>query len=83
MPRQSRGKTNADKPTAPMNGMPCLKRVFTKDIETCSDSGGTLRVIVCVIDPPLIAPGSARPNCITSRTTRLYTVAEDVMEAAT
>jgi hypothetical protein len=32
-----------------------LKRVFAIDIETCSDCGGTLRVIACIEDPPLIA----------------------------
>jgi hypothetical protein len=32
-----------------------LKRVFAIDIETCPDYGGTLRVIACIEDPPLIA----------------------------
>jgi hypothetical protein len=32
-----------------------LKRVFAVDIETCPDCGGTLRVIACIEDPPLIA----------------------------
>jgi hypothetical protein len=32
-----------------------LKRVFAIDIETCPDCGGTLRVIACIEDPPLIA----------------------------
>jgi hypothetical protein len=32
-----------------------LKRVFAIDIETCSDCGGTLRVIACIEEPPLIA----------------------------
>jgi hypothetical protein len=32
-----------------------LKRVFAIDIETCPDCGGTLRVIACIDDPPLIA----------------------------
>ncbi len=31
-----------------------LKRVFQIDIETCPDCGGTLRVIACIEDPPLI-----------------------------
>jgi hypothetical protein len=29
--------------------------VFAIDIETCPDCGGTLRVIACIEDPPLIA----------------------------
>jgi hypothetical protein len=32
-----------------------LKRVFAIDIETCSDRGGTLRVIACIEEPALIA----------------------------
>jgi hypothetical protein len=32
-----------------------LKRVFAVDIETCPDCGGTLRVVACIEDPPLIA----------------------------
>jgi hypothetical protein len=32
-----------------------LKRVFAIDIETCSDCGGTLRVIACIEEPALIA----------------------------
>jgi len=32
-----------------------LKRIFAIDIETCPDCGGTLRVIACIEDPPLIA----------------------------
>ena len=31
-----------------------LKRVFTIDIEICSDCGGKLRVIACIEDPLLI-----------------------------
>ena len=31
-----------------------LKRVFQIDIETCPECGGTLRVIACIEDPPLI-----------------------------
>jgi hypothetical protein len=32
-----------------------LRRVFAIDIETCPACGGTLRVIACIEDPPLIA----------------------------
>jgi hypothetical protein len=32
-----------------------LKRVFAIDIETCSDCGGTLRVIASIEEPALIA----------------------------
>jgi hypothetical protein len=32
-----------------------LKRVFSIDIETCPDCGGTLRVIACIEEPALIA----------------------------
>jgi len=32
-----------------------LKRVFAIDIETCPECGGTLRVVACIEDPPLIA----------------------------
>jgi hypothetical protein len=40
-----------------------LKRLFAIDIETCPDCGGTLRVIACIEDPPLIAKilGHVRP----------------------
>ncbi len=31
-----------------------LKLVFAIDIETCSDCGGTLRVIACIEEPWLI-----------------------------
>jgi hypothetical protein len=30
-------------------------QIHTVDIETCPDCGGTLRVIACIEDPPLIA----------------------------
>jgi hypothetical protein len=35
--------------------MQALKRVFAIDIESCPVCGGTLRVIACIEDPPLIA----------------------------
>ena len=38
-----------------MSWMQRLKRVFAIDIETCPDCGGTLKVIACIEDPPLIA----------------------------
>ncbi len=38
-----------------MSWMQRLKRVFAIDVETCPDCGGTLRVIACIEDPPLIA----------------------------
>ena len=38
-----------------MNWMQRLKRVFAIDIESCPECGGTLRVIACIEDPPLIA----------------------------
>jgi hypothetical protein len=31
------------------------KCVYAIDIETCPDCGGTLRVIACIEEPPLIA----------------------------
>ena len=37
-----------------MSWMQRLKRVFAIDIETCPECGGTLRVISCIEDPPLI-----------------------------
>ena len=49
------GTVDRDKPVAPMNWMQRLKRIFAIDIETCPDCGGTLRVIACIEDPPLIA----------------------------
>jgi hypothetical protein len=38
-----------------MSWMQRLKRVFAIDIETCPDCGGTLRVIACIEDLPVIA----------------------------
>ena len=55
VPRRPRGTVDRDKPVAPMSWMQRLKRVFAIDIETCPDCGGTLRVIACIEDPPLIA----------------------------
>jgi hypothetical protein len=55
VPHRLRGRVDSDKPTAPMNWMQRLKRVFAIDIETCPDCGGKLRVIACIEDPPLIA----------------------------
>ena len=55
VPHRPRGKVDNDKPTAPMNWMQRLKRVFEIDIETCPDCGGKLRVIASIQDPPLIA----------------------------
>jgi len=55
VPRRPRGTVDRDKPVAPMSWMQRLKRVFAVDIETCPDCGGTLRVIACIEDPPLIA----------------------------
>jgi len=54
VPHRPRSKVDNDQPTAPMNWMRRLKRVFQIDIETCPDCGGTLRVIACIEDPPLI-----------------------------
>ena len=31
-----------------------LKRVFNIDIETCSECGGTIKVIACIEDPIII-----------------------------
>jgi hypothetical protein len=45
VPRRPRGRSDADKPTAPMSWMQRLKRVFAIDLETCSECGGKLRVI--------------------------------------
>jgi hypothetical protein len=42
-------------PGLPVQWMQRLKRVFAIDIQTCPDCGGTLRVIACIEDPPLIA----------------------------
>jgi len=38
-----------------MNWRQRFKRGFAFNIETCPDCGGTLRVIACIEDPPLIA----------------------------
>lgn len=54
VPRRS-PRIDADQPTAPMNWMQRLKRVFAIDIQTCPECGGKLRVIACIEDPPLIA----------------------------
>lgn len=54
VPRRPR-HVDADRPPAPMSWIQRLKRVFAIDIETCPMCGGTLRVIACVEDPPLIA----------------------------
>jgi hypothetical protein len=51
----SHGTADRDQPVAPMSWMQRLKRVFAIDIETCPDCRGTLRVIACIEDPPLIA----------------------------
>jgi len=32
----------------------CLKRVFNIDIETCSECGGTIKVIACIEDLVII-----------------------------
>ena len=53
--RRGQGRVDADKPLAPMSWAQRLKRVFAIDIETCPHCGGTLRVIGCIEDPPLIA----------------------------
>jgi hypothetical protein len=55
VPCRLRGRVDHDKPRAPLNWMQRLKRVFAIDIETCPECGGTLRVIACIEDPPLIA----------------------------
>jgi len=55
VPRRQRDETGASKPTAPMNWMQRLKRVFAIDIETCPKCGDKLRVIACIEEPPLIA----------------------------
>jgi hypothetical protein len=55
VPQRTRGKIDAEQPTAPMSWMQRLKRVFAIDIETCPECGGKLRVIACIEDPPLIA----------------------------
>jgi len=52
---RSRRSVDTDKPPAPMSWMQRLKRVFAIDIESCPECGGTLRVIACIEDPPLIA----------------------------
>jgi hypothetical protein len=39
----------------PLSWAQRLKRVFAIDIQTCPQCGGTLRVIACIEDPPLIA----------------------------
>ena len=54
VPHRSRRVVDSDKPPAPMSWMQRLKRVFAIDIETCPECGGTLRVIACIEDPPLI-----------------------------
>jgi hypothetical protein len=54
VPRRPR-RIDADQPPAPMSWMQRLRRVFAIDIETCPACGGTLRVIACIEDPPLIA----------------------------
>jgi hypothetical protein len=55
VPQRSHHVVDSDKPPAPMSWMQRLKRVFALDIETCPKCGGTLRVIACIEDPPLIA----------------------------
>jgi hypothetical protein len=55
VPHRAPGRLDADKPPAPMTWAQRLKRVFAIDIETCPVCGGTLRVIACIEDPPLIA----------------------------
>jgi hypothetical protein len=46
---------DSDKPLAPLSWVQRPKRVFAIHIEICSDCGGTLRVIVCIKEPLLIA----------------------------
>ena len=56
-----------------LSWMQRLKRVFAIDIETCPECGGTLRVIACIEDPPLIAKILAhvqRREALMSRTAR-------------
>jgi len=55
VPHRQRDETGTSNPTAPMNWMQRLKRVFAIDIETYPECGGKLRVIACIEDPPLIA----------------------------
>jgi hypothetical protein len=54
VPHRPRGTVDNANPTAPMSWMQRLKRVFDIDITTCPDCGGTLRVMACIEDPPLI-----------------------------
>jgi hypothetical protein len=44
-----------DEPQAPMSWMQRLRRVFAIDIQSYTECGGRLRVIVCLENPPLIA----------------------------
>jgi hypothetical protein len=72
-PQRSRRIVDSDKPPAPMSWMQRLKRVFAIDIESCPECGGTLRVIACIEDPPLIEKilqHIQRREVLTARTTR-------------
>ncbi|MDQ6959548.1 MAG: hypothetical protein Q9M27_00855 [Mariprofundaceae bacterium] len=49
------GETREPKPTAPMNWMQRLRRVFDMDLQSCPRCGATVRVIAVITEPALIA----------------------------
>ena len=51
--RPAEDRTPAERQAA-MGWAQRLKRVFQIDVETCPNCGGTVKVIACIEDPPVI-----------------------------
>ncbi len=52
-PAQAKDRTPAEQQAA-MRWAQRLKRVFQIDVETCPNCGGTVKIIACIEDPPVI-----------------------------